>query len=304
MVVVETAEIPISVRVGNEDIPFMSVDSMFRDTPYGDILLDRSRWGDFKPLGMSDEEFQSIIGVDGNNLKHLSLTYGTTRLFIAYCDNPPDIWGDKPAPEFSEKQKMKLLLCAVVHDWGEARVGDTAQPNKTTEAEKKEMVELLRIAREVAGDNNALYELIHESVNEVLLHPESYLAKTFNAIEKIGYHRTGLHAWKESTKHKKQKGMEDRLRGMAFSVHTHNVADLVKYSDEFPPVFAHLIANAETISEIYRTHPKKMARMLHKYQNKKTIDELKTKYIAQREAWNTWREQHETEIALWKSGVR
>jgi hypothetical protein len=173
---------------------------------------------------MTDEQFEGLIGVDVNNLKHIQLTFATARVFLAYCENPDSIWKGTVSVEaqFTDDEKAVLLLCAITHDWGEAVVGDIAQPLKTKASEKKEFTELLRIAKEVSGPNTELYEKISESVRVVLQDSDSKLARAFNAIEKVGYQRSGLIGWLESANWKKvDKDMYDRLRGMAFSVHTH-----------------------------------------------------------------------------------
>jgi hypothetical protein len=353
----EQLEIPTSMAYDHAEIRFHDVDALFRETVYGDILRDRSRWSGFKPDEMSDEEFQSIIGVDGNNLKHLSLTYGTTRVFLSYCAVPSSVWGDRPVPEaaqFNQKEQIVLLLTAITHDWGEASVGDTAQPHKTKKSEIKEFKELLRIAnettranhgafgtifrftepilrhtpsefyhrvyrglRKLTGGDSELFAKIYESVDETLLVSDSKLSRAFNAIEKIGYHRTGMRAWERSSRFSgNENHMDERLRAMSFSVHTHNLADLVTYAKDYPPVFAHLVAHSGGISDVYATNSREAATTLQRYQGKvkatdtpnaarddliqKEIDALEAKFIAQREVWVAWKAEHEREITQWQ----
>lgn len=350
MTVERLQEIPTSIAVGSENVSFLEVHGMFRATQYGDILLDRSRWGSFKPSWMSDEQFEELIGVDVNNLKHIQLTFATARVFLAYCDNPDSVWkGSVPDDaQFTDDEKAVLLLCAITHDWGEASVGDTAQPNKTKKSELKEFKELLRIANEttlsthgafgtlfrytepllrhspskfyhafydklsnIVGGDSELFGKIYESTNVTLLHSDTRLAKAFNAIEKVGYQRSGLIGWRESANWKKvDKDMYNRLRGMAFSVHTHNLIDLVKYADVYPPVLTQLVANADLISSVYSTRSKVVANNLYKYQasdpkdtpemiqQKKAV--LEQKFITQRNEWRAFRRTHKTQIKQWK----
>ncbi len=338
-------QIPASVQIGEEDIDFLSIDELFRGTEYGDILLDRSRWNDFKPEWMKDKDFQKIIGVDANNLKHLTLTYRSARLFLAYCDNPHGVWGDKKVPKearFSEEQKIILLLAAISHDWGEASVGDTPQPDKNKKAEQKEFKELLRIASEttvgqhktfgkifhriepylrnvnttlynnvfralkwITRGDRELFGQIFKSIDQTLLQSGTKMADAFSVIEKLGYHRTGLIAWDKSKSREEGDEMIQRLHGMAFSVQTHNVESLVKLADTYPPVFAHLVSMADQISEVYATDPDEVAKVLMQYQGKdKTHEGLKAKYIKHRDAWIAWRSRHEDEIDAWSDGVR
>lgn len=306
-------EIPTSISLGSGDVSFLDVHGLFSATDYGNILLDRSRWGSFKPSWMSDDQFEELIGVDVNNLKHIQLTFATARVFLAYCEQPDSVW-EGPVSEdaqFTDDEKVVLLLCAITHDWGEAVVGDIAQPLKTKASEKKEFKELRRIAKEVSGSNTELYEKISESIQIVLVDSNTKLSRAFNAIEKVGYHRTGLIGFRESVNWKgAESDMYDRLRGMAFSVHTHNLEDLIKYAAVYPPVLTQLIANADQISQIYETEPSVVSEILYRYQANKAEDTdddqahtravLEQKYRVNRDAWRAFEETQSVRISKWK----
>ncbi len=350
MAVERLQDIPTSIGVGPDDIAFTDVHSMFSGTQYGNILLDRSRWGSFKPSWMTNEQFENLIGVDVNNLKHIKLTFETARVFLAYCEHPDSVWkGSVPEDaQFTDDEKAVLLLCAITHDWGEASVGDTAQPNKTKKSELKEFKELLRIANETTrsthgtfgtlfrytepllrhtpskfyhsfydklskfvGGDSELFGKIYESTNVTLLQSETRLAKAFNAIEKVGYQRSGLIGWRESSNwNGVDIDMYDRMRGMGFSVHTHNLIDLIKYAYVYPPVLTQLVANADLISEVYETDPSEVSEILYRYQAKKPGDTpedelrsrslLEQKYRAQRDAWRVFKESHTSHVEQWK----
>lgn len=339
----ERLDIQTDIQTGDGVIPILALDALYRKTKYGQILLDRSRWGGTKPLNMCDAEYQRILGVDANNMKHLQLSYGLGLVFLTYCENPPAIWGNRevsPEAIFTKQDQHIFMVGTVDHDWGEPIVGDIAQPNKTASAEYIEFQHLLDIANSLTADRHhafgviyrysapllkhtnenvfrsiystlnrlthgdrELFGVIYQSVDQMLLRTDTKLAKAFNAFEYAGYLRTGLIAWKKS----KDVGdiaqtfpdISSRLQGIAFSVATHNIADLVGYAKVYPPIFLQLVANAPLISEIYATPPEAAAKTLYAYQNKRKVAVLEEKFARQQLVWNEWREAQQDDIDHW-----
>lgn len=328
---------------------------MIRESPVTSPLFDKTRWLGFKPEGATEDEFQHRVGKDTNNGEHMRHQYGISRACTQYNEHPPAFWkGEIPKEALLTPMEKDVKAIAVTgHDLGELKVGDTAQPLKTKKSERKEFKALFRIANELTrsedgtfgkafrffepylswapdsvyyaffkgayvltrGDRE-LFGKMFQAFYNTLVQSESKIAKQFNCEEKIGYHITGLQVWKKSKKLEEYDPYRDSFRGMAFSVHTHNVAHLVEYSKIYPAAFVHLVANAETISDVYTTDPREAATTLQRYQGKvkataspnaaqderirKEIDTLEAKFIAQREAWGEWKAKHEQEISEWK----
>ncbi len=293
-------------------------------------LFQKTRWLGFKPDGASEQEFQHRVGKDTNNGEHMRHQYGISRASTQYNENPPSIWKGKIPEEalLSPMEKDVKAIASTGHDVGELAVGDTAQPLKTKKSERKEFKALFRIANQLTrpqegafgktfrlfepylrgapdsiyyaffkgayvlahGDRELFGKMVH-AFYLTLVQSESKIAKQFNCEEKIGYHITGLQVWKKSKKLESTDPYYNSFRGMAFSVHTHNVADLVDYSKIYPAAFVHLVANADTISDVYSSDAMEAVTLLHRFQGKNInpkdveIQELRDKFELQKKAW-------------------
>ncbi len=324
---------------------FRDVYLMIRESPVTSPLFHKTRWLGFKPEGATEEEFQHRVGKDTNNGQHMWHQYGISRASTQYNENPPPVWKGKISKKalLSPKEKVVKATAITWHDLGELKVGDIAQPLKTKKSERKEFKALFRIANEltrsehgkfgevfskfepylrrapdslyyaffqgayiVTRGDTELFGKMFQAFYKTLVQSESKIAKQFNCEEKIGYHITGLQVWKKSKKLETTDPYYDSFRGMAFSVHTHNVAELVEYSKIYPAAFVHLVANADTISDVYSTDAMEATTLLHRFQGKNEkpreieIQELAAKFESQREAWIAWREKHESEIEQWE----
>lgn len=124
-------------------------------------------------------------------------------------------------------------------------VGDIPYPIKTQQNEEEEMRYLGAFIVRVLGKS---YKAVVPDIQRVLTDKESKLGRAFNAIEKIGYVRTGIRAWQES---KRVNGvLGERFIDMGYTVVPRSLADLVAYSEEYHPVLLFLSANRAVISEV------------------------------------------------------
>lgn len=236
----QESEIPHTHTLDGTQRTFIDIHNVFGSTLWGDKLKRNVRYGPFKSLGVSNKDWEKALGGDVNNFEHLRLTYGLTRWFIG---NSPGL--------FTEKEKELLLLTSIVHDWGEAMVGDIPYPVKTQQNEEEEMRYLGAFIVRVLGKP---YKAIVPDIQKVLTDKESKLGKAFNAIEKIGYVRTGIKAWQESRKVDGVLG--ERFVDMGHSVVPRTLADLVVYSEEYPSVFLFLNSHRAVISEVIESTAK------------------------------------------------
>jgi len=153
--------------------------SIIETSQYGQYLVDRTRFNDFKPDFVNTEQWGSLLGEDVNNLYHMA---HTKRLAERFCE----LSGLNP------ESTDLLLTTAITHDIGEAIIGDIPLPSKTAEDETKERVAYRKIATELWGDeygNN-----LTDKVWSVLGHEDEYHADMFRAIEYIGYCTTAMRA--------------------------------------------------------------------------------------------------------------
>ncbi len=185
---------------GIEDITFEKIYELFANSHYGEKLRQAIRYGPYKPSEVVSEEWVEILGPDVNNLEHLSFTLSLTRDFLRQSLNPHLSW-EKPVSndaQFDEEEQEILCLTAVIHDWGEAVVGDIPWGDKNSSHAEAELKVLRRQINELC---NGRFEVLISKMNmaaEIALSGENIkLGQAFNAIEMIGYGSTALRAWKQ-----------------------------------------------------------------------------------------------------------
>lgn len=194
------------------------------NTPYGEELESRVRFGDFKPDHVSNDTWEWMLGDDVNNLRHHLSTYELTKKFMIY----------------HQIGHIVLWDVAITHDWGEVEVGDVALPDKKVQGvDTREVNAYKRIVGTIAPEVDA------ETASEIIW-GEHHLSKPFNAIEYIGYCRTGIRAGKMANLvaggvvkvPELTRGQTDGLIGgmLALSkmVELKNYPVLAKYTEDYP----------------------------------------------------------------------
>lgn len=163
----------------------MDIHHSFASSELGERLGAQVRYEKYKPEEVSNERWVELLGADVNNLTHLPLTYGLTRVFVSKLriQHPGML---------SEHEEQVLQTAGLVHDWAEVIVGDISYGDKTQEDEAKEHQHLFELASRF--NEGALGKLIDEAVREVVFAPESKLGHIFNTVERAGYVRTGIRA--------------------------------------------------------------------------------------------------------------
>jgi hypothetical protein len=243
---------PVHNQMDSSPIDFVEIGKQFNATKHGEALKRNIRFATFKPETTSNSEWQSLLGSDVNNLHHLKLSFELTKRFLDHCSNPDSSWQGRIPKEatFSPQEQSLLQLTAIVHDWGEAVIGDIPLPNKTKADEEKEMVALRGLIHEVLGENNKkeFCDTIADGVRDVLSDPSTKLGKAFNAIEYVGYTRTALRAWDRSQK--VEGSMKSNLQQMASEVVPYGLSRLVAYSEIYPPVDLFLKHHKNNIDQI------------------------------------------------------
>ncbi|MDX9971090.1 MAG: HD domain-containing protein [Candidatus Gracilibacteria bacterium] len=105
----------------------MEIFQNFCNSDDGKILNSQVRYERYKPTTVSNERWIKILGADVNNLNHMRLTYGLTRIFL-----------EKQKGKFSNDEVNILLLTSIIHDIAEAKIGDISYDQKTDSDENEE----------------------------------------------------------------------------------------------------------------------------------------------------------------------
>lgn len=207
----------------------LQIHRRIENSPYGDMLENRIRFGDFKPPQSSNDIWEEVLGDDVNNLRHHLDTLELTRKFTTYHR-----LGGVAAKE-------TLLLTAITHDWGEVVVGDVALPDKEIAGVDEKEV---RAHRMITSELIPEYDT--ERVRQILW-GEDELSEPFNAIEYVGYCRTGLRAGKMACLiaqnvvklellRKDKDALVGGLLALNKMVELKNYPTLSKYVDKYPSI--------------------------------------------------------------------
>lgn len=160
--------------------PEYQLNEQFANSDYGLILDNSVRFGTFKPDFIANEEWVEMLGEDVNNRTHMMRAYKLTRWAMSHEDLSP-------------LDKERMGLAAMVHDWGEAIVGDTPDPLKTAEGERLERIAWGTVASSLLGKHKAM-ELAIATDSIVFPQRQNKLSRLWRAIEYMGYFETARKA--------------------------------------------------------------------------------------------------------------
>jgi hypothetical protein len=249
--------LPSGVAVETGIRSFESIQEKFSSSPYGPSLAGIIRYDRYRSLLASKEEWGDWLGADVNGLKHGHLTYMLTRSFLTDCAQPPSCWGKKVPSEaqFSFEEQEILLLAGLCHDWGEAISGDVSYALKTTadkEAELKAQAEI--IGKLFLNDQSQIFLAKLNQAFEITNNCDSKLGRAFNAIERLGYLRTGLLAQKRGKRAETEGKIElsQNLQWLAVDVLINQTPALLKYAAFYPPVLKYLTDMRSLISAAFK----------------------------------------------------
>lgn len=272
----ETNILPSSPQETNES--YIEIHQRFAKTAYGHKLKDgKVRYDDWRNPNVSKPRWEHLLGSDVNNLDHLHWTYRLTRAILQMC----------PDATFSPEQIDDLLLAAVVHDWGEGIVGDVTYGDKTAEQLKNEGKALETIIHEMFESNPEL-EARAQHVAEEIVHTENTpLGKVFKTIERIGYLRTGLRAWKLVQQDDRLSLSEkSSLQVVAHNVLANQISTLLSTTTEFAG-FDSLISDLldKDKTSITEAFPLLHYRQVDLQYPEEKREKLRGKFQASRSAW-------------------
>lgn len=244
--------LPTSIQMNGQQVRFSQLHNDFSRTPYGETLKANIRYAPFKPQDMLNSLWEKTLGADVNNLDHLHLSLGMTRVFLSLCANPPKIWKRRVPKNavFTPDEQRLLLFTAIVHDWAEAVIGDIPAPAKTQSDEALEMLTLRNIMNGMLEKKSRRVERegLISDVQKVLTDKTSKTGMAFYAIEGIGYMRTGLRAWQESQQATGE--LKQNLVSLAKDVVPRQAQKLIRYAVFYPPVYSYLFNQQEPITQV------------------------------------------------------
>lgn len=245
--------LPSAISVNDTSIPFTEVQERFGESNYGKILDANIRFQWFKEESISNTAWESLLGPDVNNLRHLNYSYRVARRFVARNHNPDFARDGSVSPEavFTLREKELFLFTSIVHDWGEAKTGDIQYGTKTDkdEAEEYEMLQQAIYELLPTADTEAK-TTIGNNVISILSDTDTKLGKAFHTMEQVGYVRTGLVAW-ERSKHLTDQDQRHGLHMLSLNVVGRHIPDLVAHATIYPAVSSFLQAGERRFTEIY-----------------------------------------------------
>lgn len=247
--------LPKGILVAGQQIPFNNIFTKFSKTEYGKILKSNIRFSFFKPKNIPLKVWEDALGKDVSNLYHLYVSLQITRSFLYHCNYPTYTWNRKISREakFTVEEQKILLFTSVIHDWAEAVIGDIDLTIKKETDEDKELIILKQMVYEILGKGKDYKELnyLTENATSILKDKTSKLGRAFNAIEKIGYLRTGMKAWYQSRRIEGE--LNKKLKNLASRVVTVHTPMLIEYAEIYPPVFSYLVYRQKPILEVFST---------------------------------------------------
>jgi len=277
-------KIPDGIKLKGRILKFIDIHRAFSATKYGKKLGKCIRWERYKAKNITNAKWEKILGPDANNLKHLRITYDLTRKFISQSIYPPPP-RRKRIPlqaKFNIREQEDLLLAAIIHDWGEAIVGDITVDLKTKAGENKEYDALKKIVKEIfeEKENRKILERAYKVIDEIISNRESKSGKAFNAVERMGYLVTCLRAWQKG----KNSGgsIKNSLLWIVNNVLSGQMIKLIEYSKIYPGVAVYLRTHRRVINEAYKNLPDSIINNYKIKERNKKRKQLKL----ERESWN------------------
>lgn len=265
-------------------IPFTEVSKNFQNSPYHPKLEATARFIRFIPEGWTNQQWESLFGADYNNARHMPLTYGLARRFVGALQLCPE------RPRRLTREEIEIvLLSAAIHDWAEAVTGDVTYNNKNHLHEKREKVVLAEMLEEL--ERERISGQLRERILETVFNPSSELGHLFSAVEKVGYLRSAILAWKRYGRPGLSHGYPEvpKVQALTAEVFGNIVGKFTPLSSQYSPVKKYLHAHAADFTEIFDQMPEQAFDF---YQDPGHRDRRKQMFQAAGENWQEWTASH------------
>lgn len=256
-------------------VDFIRLHKDFSVTEEGQILNESIRFARYKPEEISKNEWVKISGADVQNYEHMRLTYGVLRQFLLHSSEA-----------YTPEEVNLLLLSAIVHDLAEAKVGDKSLDQKTSADEKAESNVFADFVLNYVSEKIKGVDL--NQVHEILFNKEYKLHSFFNAVERVGYIRTALIAWR-------RRGLEEgayleNFDWLTSNCFGNNIVILIQYAEKFPQVAEYLEANSDLIGQAFEGICKEC---FEKYEKGEEREAQRGKFEAAKKGFEGWRKVKE-----------
>lgn len=268
------------------ELPFSEVHQRFALSHLGRHLSEHVRYSRYKPEGVSNRIWQGApLGADVNNMRHMKLTGSLTRQFLLHQDAEKAL---------NHTDSQILMLAAYVHDWVEGVVGDITYDCKTATDTENEAQVMLFLLNKIFG--NRLSRETMMRVYRTVKDDSTRLGEIFNAIERVGYMRTGLNAWEASNRSPEEesvmtgldsvteKELRENLQWLASNVAGNQTQKLLQYAEKYAPVSVYMGNVRGRISHMFQHMP---ITVFQNYPEQTERFEQMQKFANAAESWNS-----------------
>jgi hypothetical protein len=250
----------------------------FAKSQYGERLAGKIRYERYKPDIVSAEHWIKLLGPDVDNLKHLLVSLGTTKRFVALCRQE----SRDGFSCFSTEDENDLAIVAVTHDFGEAVIGDISWDEKTSLDEHEELRHLRSILSQLVFENGEIFPQEKISrVIDILGNADSRLGRSFNVIERMGYVATGVRALNICNQGGHDLELRGNLEWLASNVLANQIERLLQVRKEYFAVDFFLNKNYSCISEAFL----KISDVVFSYYAESGKEANREKFYQSKEAW-------------------
>lgn len=236
------------------EIGFQDIHRRFADSHFGKYLASQSRYKRYKPDFISDEQWcQAPLGADMNNLSHMALILGLAREFLKH---------QKPETALNRTDSQILMLASITHDWAEAITDDKMFDQKSPTEDADEATMMMFLLKKTLGSRLSPETLMQ--VYKTVKDRNTRLGAVFNAIERVGYMRSGLNAWSASQKKGRiiegldveaEAELREAYQWMASNVAGNQTEALLKYAEKYYPVETYMVNARERIDDLFHGMP-------------------------------------------------
>lgn len=234
---------------------FSELHRKFAGSHHGVHLGQQIRFGRYKPETISNAEWsQAPLGADVNNLSHMPLTKGLARAYLKNQDKQKAL---------NRTDSQMLLLAAIAHDWAEAISDDKMFDQKTVSEDDQEASIMLFLLKRTLGAKLTKDQLME--VYSIVKDRQSRLGEVFNAIERVGYLRTGLNAWEAGRKPagqvkrgvtgKEEEQLRRAFQWLASNVAGNQVKALLAHAEKHHPIAVYMGNSRGRIEELFKEMP-------------------------------------------------
>ncbi len=263
----------------------------FAGTEPGQYLGSKVRWEKFKPADVANERWRKLLGVDTDNLHHGKLMGTIARSFARRMNEAVPGY-------FTLFEGAVFEVAGYIHDWGEAdeATGDVSFSDKTMDdTERERLICQAHIKHLFPDETTATYPLLNQAFNEVIHAEDTKLGKAFNAIERIGYMRTGLRA-AQHVIDGTAPDCDEGMRWLATDVLTNQPSALINFSRDYPPINDYIIAQKDRISGAFSATIQNYGVFIN-YDEKKQYDK-QLAFENNYQAWRQWRVRQELGLLI------